>query len=145
MSKPINRPQPTWNIDPRGVLAPMQMRVFLLLAIGKTREQIAAELKVSPKTIDTHRAAALEKLGLRHVVDAVHCALAWHLIVLPDPTGPNPPAPRLTFRITDAEEQLWSSVAGDLPLHTWMRAALNVMAGEIVKNQSKEKTDVQAQ
>jgi DNA-binding NarL/FixJ family response regulator len=48
--------------------------VAQLAAAGRTNQEIARELFVSPKTVDKHLSAALQRLGLRSRVD-----LARHL------------------------------------------------------------------
>ncbi len=47
------------------MLTPAERRVLALLADLKTTRQIAAELGVSPRTIDNHRANLCAKLGLQ--------------------------------------------------------------------------------
>lgn len=48
-----------------GDLTPAERRVLALLAELKTTKQIAAEVGVSPRTIDNHRANLCAKLGLQ--------------------------------------------------------------------------------
>ena len=48
-----------------GTLTPTERRVLTLLAELKTTKQIAAELGVSPRTIDNHRANLCAKLNLQ--------------------------------------------------------------------------------
>lgn len=50
------------RIDP---LTPTERRVLRLIAANRTTKEIAHELCISPRTIDTHRAHISEKLGLR--------------------------------------------------------------------------------
>ena len=51
-----------------------------LIASGKTREEIAAALAVSPKTVTTYRLRVLEKLGLRTDADLTRFALKRGLV-----------------------------------------------------------------
>jgi DNA-binding NarL/FixJ family response regulator len=46
-------------------LTPTEKRVLLLLADLKTTKELAAELGVSPRTVDNHRAHICSKLGLQ--------------------------------------------------------------------------------
>lgn len=48
-----------------GELTPTEKRVLVLLADLKTTKEIAAELGVSPRTVDNHRAHICSKLGLQ--------------------------------------------------------------------------------
>ena len=48
-----------------GELTPTERRVLLLLADLKTTKEIAAELGVSPRTVDNHRAHMCSKLELQ--------------------------------------------------------------------------------
>jgi len=48
-----------------GALTPTERRVLRLIGANRTTKEIAHELCISPRTIDTHRAHICEKLGLR--------------------------------------------------------------------------------
>ncbi len=50
------------EVDP---LTPTERRVLRLIAANRTTKEIAHELCISPRTIDTHRSHISEKLGLR--------------------------------------------------------------------------------
>ncbi len=47
------------------VLTPTERRVLRLIGANRTTKEIAHELCVSPRTVDTHRAKICERLGLR--------------------------------------------------------------------------------
>lgn len=47
------------------LLTPTERRILRLVAANRTTKEIAHELCISPRTIDTHRAHISEKLGLR--------------------------------------------------------------------------------
>ena len=59
---------------PLGALSPREREVFRLLVRGMTTRQIAAELGISGKTVDTHRERILKKLGLHSAVELVRFA-----------------------------------------------------------------------
>ena len=59
---------------PLGLLSPREREVFRLLVRGMTTRQIAAELTISAKTVDTHRERILKKLGLHSAVELVRFA-----------------------------------------------------------------------
>ena len=57
-----------------------QREVLQLIAEGYTTKAIAARLKVSVKTIETHRAQLMERLGIRDVAGLVRFALRRGLV-----------------------------------------------------------------
>ncbi len=63
-------------------LTPRERNVLLLLVEGFTTKEIASELSVSPKTIETHRAHLMEKLGVESVAALIKFALRQGLINL---------------------------------------------------------------
>jgi DNA-binding NarL/FixJ family response regulator len=62
------RPPPAGATD--GALTPKEREILLLIAGGHSTKDIAGELDVSVKTIETHRQHLMEKLGL-HTVAAL--------------------------------------------------------------------------
>jgi RNA polymerase sigma factor (sigma-70 family) len=52
-------------------LTPRERSVFDRLAQGKTNKQIAAELKISPRTVEIHRANLMDKLEATSVSDLI--------------------------------------------------------------------------
>lgn len=65
-------------------LSERENQVALLLAIGKTNREIADELEISIKTIDTHRGHVLAKLRVRNNVDLARYAVRIGAISLDD-------------------------------------------------------------
>lgn len=63
-------------------LTPRERHVLLLLAEGFTTKEIASELSVSPKTIETHRAHLMGKLGIESVAALIKFAIRQGLINL---------------------------------------------------------------
>jgi two-component system response regulator NreC len=61
-------------------LSPREVEVLRLIALGHTSAEIAAKLRLSRRTVETHRARILRKLGLRTRADLVQVALSRHLI-----------------------------------------------------------------
>jgi len=47
---------------------------------GYTNREIAAQLHISPRTVDTYRARVMEKLGLNHRHELVDYALRHRLL-----------------------------------------------------------------
>jgi len=56
-------------------LTPRQHEVLNLVLAGKASKVIAFELGISQRTIESHRAAIMEKLGAKSVPELVRLAL----------------------------------------------------------------------
>jgi two-component system response regulator NreC len=67
-------PAPAPGSIPSELLTPRETDVLKLIVQGYTNRQIAAELKLSVRTVEGHRANLTEKLGLRSRVDLVRYA-----------------------------------------------------------------------
>ena len=60
-----------------GKLTDRELEVLRLTGQGKDNHQIALELSISLKTVDTHRSHIREKLGLKNGTELVHYAVRW--------------------------------------------------------------------
>jgi two-component system invasion response regulator UvrY len=65
---------------PHDLLSPREFEVFIAIAEGKPARRIAAELGVSVKTVNNHRAAVLAKLGMSSTAELVRYAMRHQLI-----------------------------------------------------------------
>jgi len=65
---------------PHQTLSDREYEVFGLLVTGATVSDIAAQLHLSGKTVSTHKARILEKMGMDSVADLVRYAMAHKLI-----------------------------------------------------------------
>lgn len=61
-------------------LSPREKQVFKLTALGYSSREIAEQLYLSPKTVDTYRQRVMEKLNLHHRAELVRFALKVGLI-----------------------------------------------------------------
>ncbi len=61
-------------------LSARERQVLVLLAHGHTHAEMAEQLGISVKTVETHRARLSEKLGLKSRADLVRLALAAGLL-----------------------------------------------------------------
>lgn len=61
-------------------LTPREREIIQLVAEGRSNKEIAQRLGISVKTVETHRAALMRKLGLRDVTDVVRYAIRNHII-----------------------------------------------------------------
>ncbi len=57
-----------------------EREVVQLIAEGKINKQVAQLLDISVKTVETHRATAMQKLGLRTAAELVRYAVRNHLV-----------------------------------------------------------------
>ena len=64
------------------LLSPREREVLQRLAEGRTVKEIASELELSPKTVETYRAALMRKLEARNVADLTHHAIRMGLTPL---------------------------------------------------------------
>lgn len=68
------------HTDPYETLTNREREVLHLAAEGLSNSEIAGRLKISPRTVETHRAKALHKLGLRGQTDVVLYAVQRGLL-----------------------------------------------------------------
>lgn len=66
--------------DPLGTLTPREREVFLAAVDGLTNPQIARRFGISARTIESHRANLMRKLGLRNQTELVRYALQRMLV-----------------------------------------------------------------
>jgi DNA-binding NarL/FixJ family response regulator len=64
----------------KSVLTPAERRIVQLLAEGKSNKEVANAQDISVKTVETHRANIMRKLGLRSMSDLVHYAVRNEII-----------------------------------------------------------------
>jgi two-component system invasion response regulator UvrY len=62
------------------LLSDREFQILCQIAAGKAPREIAAELNVSVKTVATHRARLLAKLGLKNNAQLVQYAIEHHLL-----------------------------------------------------------------
>jgi DNA-binding NarL/FixJ family response regulator len=73
--------------DPHKTLTRRQRQILQLTVSGKTSAQSAAALKISPRTVENHRAMLMERLGLNNHTDLIRHAIQHGLIPLDDSRG----------------------------------------------------------
>jgi DNA-binding NarL/FixJ family response regulator len=71
---------PDQDRPPHERLSDREYRVMWLLASGRSLQQIAEEMHLSPSTVSTYRGRILKKLGLSSNVELVHYAMKHRLI-----------------------------------------------------------------
>jgi DNA-binding NarL/FixJ family response regulator len=61
-------------------LSPRERQIVQLLAEASSNKEVASKLRISIKTVETHRAAIMRKLKLRSVVELVHYAIRNRIV-----------------------------------------------------------------
>lgn len=62
-------------------LSEREQQVFRLVAKGHTNREIADILFLSPRTVEKYRASAMAKLDLKDLVEVIHYAIQYGLVV----------------------------------------------------------------
>ncbi|MCB0329092.1 MAG: response regulator transcription factor [Bdellovibrionales bacterium] len=68
------------EFDPLVTLSKREREVFYLLADGQPNRVIAKQLFISPRTVETHRARVIRKLGFENTADIIRYALRNNLM-----------------------------------------------------------------
>ncbi|MGI0483841.1 response regulator [Pantanalinema rosaneae CENA516] len=68
--------------NPLEQLTPRQREILQLIAAGKSTKEIAEELFISTKTVETHRVQLMERLNIRDIAGLVRYAIRKGLVVL---------------------------------------------------------------
>ncbi|HVO70536.1 MAG TPA: response regulator [Aggregatilineaceae bacterium] len=71
-------------LDEHGVLTSREVEILKLVVQGSKNAEIADQLSISRRTVETHRANLMRKLGLRTQADLVRYALQRGLVALDD-------------------------------------------------------------
>jgi len=89
LSPPVSKPvimeyirRTNVGLNSRERLSPRQTQILKLIAEGKTTKQVALELAISVKTVETHRSALMMRVGVRDVAGLVRYAVRIGLVDL---------------------------------------------------------------
>ena len=89
LSPPVSKPvimeyirRTNVGLSSREGLSARQTQVLKLIAEGKTTKQVALELGISVKTVETHRSALMKRIGVRDVASLVRYAVKIGLVDL---------------------------------------------------------------
>jgi DNA-binding NarL/FixJ family response regulator len=63
---------------------PREVEIIRLLALGKLNKEIAAELGITVRTAETHRAKIMLKLGMHSLAELIHYAIRHKIMSVPD-------------------------------------------------------------
>jgi DNA-binding NarL/FixJ family response regulator len=70
------------DLDPLSKLSKREREIFFLIADGKPNRVIAKRLFISPRTVETHRARVIKKLGFESTADLIRYSIKNSLITL---------------------------------------------------------------
>ncbi len=70
------------SVDPYDTLTAREREVLRLTVEGRANTEIAAQLAISPRTVETHRTHLMRKLGLRTAADLVRYGLRRGIVAL---------------------------------------------------------------
>lgn len=87
------------HVSQDSILTHREREIVQLLAEAKGNKEIATALSISVKTVETHRAAIMRKLGVNSIVELVHYAIRNNL------AGPGLRPPRLDSGLDGAVEE----------------------------------------
>lgn len=62
------------------ILTVREREIIQMLTEGKSNREVAAQLKISVKTVETHRAAVMRKLDVNSIVALVHYAIRNQIV-----------------------------------------------------------------
>lgn len=85
MLKKFASGMPLNELSPVDILSARELEVFRLIGKGTATRDIAAQLQVSVKTVDAHRANIKKKLDLKSGAELVQRAIKW--VLSQEPTG----------------------------------------------------------
>lgn len=68
--------------DPDQLLTPRQREILQLLAEGRSAKEIAAELAISPRTVEFHKYQLMEAHGLHSTAELVHFAIKHGIVAV---------------------------------------------------------------
>ncbi|MDB6134819.1 MAG: two component transcriptional regulator, LuxR family [Verrucomicrobiales bacterium] len=73
----LSRPRSAASTSVLGKLTDRELEILRLIGRGNDTHQIAADLHISLKTVDTHRSHLREKLELKSNTELIHYAVRW--------------------------------------------------------------------
>jgi DNA-binding NarL/FixJ family response regulator len=79
-----NQPEP--GESSRARPTPREVQVIRLVAEGKANKEIAAELGITMRTVETHRAKIMLKLGVHSLAELIHYAIRNKIVSAPSPS-----------------------------------------------------------
>lgn len=78
------------DADPLGSLTERELEVLRLIATGRSNKEMASELGISRRTVETHRENLMRKLDIRSIAGLTRLALERGLLEEGNPEGGRP-------------------------------------------------------
>jgi DNA-binding NarL/FixJ family response regulator len=78
--------EPDLAADSQTRPSPREIEIIRLLAEGKANKEIAAKLGITTRTVETHRAKIMLKLGLHSLAELIHYAIRRKIFTAPSAT-----------------------------------------------------------
>jgi len=69
-----------WSKNDSQILTVRERELVQMFTEGKTNREVAAQLQISVKTVETHRAAVMRKLDINSIVALVHYAIRNQIV-----------------------------------------------------------------
>jgi two-component system invasion response regulator UvrY len=76
---------PTTETLPHTELSDRESQVFLMIVAGQSVSGIAEDLKLSVKTVSTHKTRILQKMNMTNTAELIHYAIRHNLVDEPSP------------------------------------------------------------
>jgi DNA-binding NarL/FixJ family response regulator len=76
---------PTAETLPHTELSDRESQVFLMIVAGQSVSGIAEDLKLSVKTVSTHKTRILQKMNMTNTAELIHYAIRHNLVDEPSP------------------------------------------------------------
>ena len=67
----------------QGRPTPREVEIIRLLALGKSNKEVGTELGITTRTVETHRAKIMLKLGLHSIAELIHYAIRHRIMPSP--------------------------------------------------------------
>ena len=81
--------------DPKALLSRRELTVLRLLAVGHSNKAISDVLEISNKTVSSHKASIMDKLGLGSLIDLAEFARVHRLLPMEGEPVPRVTKPRV--------------------------------------------------
>ncbi len=78
----VSQKSKSGSLDPYETLTAREREVLQMAAEGDSNNEIATKLSISPRTVETHRANMMRKIGLRSQTDLIRYALKKGILSL---------------------------------------------------------------
>jgi RNA polymerase sigma factor (sigma-70 family) len=82
MTESFRKLESAIEVSPLEALSPREREILQLVAEGKTSQEIAERLSISPKTVDTYRSRLMHKIRVEDMAGLIKFAIQHGVILL---------------------------------------------------------------